>query len=285
MAMNIVTWAELENSTISYPVTVTIGVFDGVHFGHRELLRRAKEFNDTNPLVLTFAPNPARIVAPASYRGDITTIEQKLKLLQQHGIHDTVVIEFTRRFARTSGEIFLNAMLDRLRVVRVIVGHNFRCGAGAGTDANDVLSFMVKRNIPVDIVPPVVDNGGPVSSTRVRDAVSVGDFRAVEDCLSRPYALDIRPVGVRCHDAGGFTVPRRGIRQVLPRNGLYSVEIHGCRRDTSAEEVSGPAGRRQSSLAPVESSDSIRDTIEVTDREIVGMTSWKRVDFILFRSS
>lgn len=285
MAMSIVTWAELENSTISSPVTVTIGVFDGVHFGHQELLRRAEEFNDTNPLVLTFAPNPARIVAPASYRGDITTIEQKLTLLRQHGIHDTVVIEFTPRFAKTSGEVFLGTMLDRLRVVRVIVGLNFRCGAGARTDANDVLSFMAKRNIPVDIVPPVVDNKGSVSSTRIRDAVSVGDFRAVEDCLSRPYALDIRPVEVHHDEAGGFAVPRCGIRQVLPKNGMFSVEIHGSRRGTSAEAVSGSAGQRQIPLEPVESSDSIRDTIEVTDHGIVGMTSWERIDFILFRSS
>src|SRR5437870_1759625 len=114
------------------PSALTIGNFDGVHAGHRRILRRAGELareNGWKPSVLTFDPHPTKVVAPARSPRLLTTPEQRCRLIGQHGIAQALILPFTRELAQLSPEEFVREILvDALGTKAVLVGGNFRFG-------------------------------------------------------------------------------------------------------------------------------------------------------------
>src|SRR6266571_1460051 len=114
------------------PSALTIGNFDGVHAGHRRILRRVREVareNGWRPSVLTFDPHPTRIVAPARSPRLMTTPEQRCRLMEQEGIRQALILPFTRELAQLTPEQFVRQVLiETLGAKAVLVGGNFRFG-------------------------------------------------------------------------------------------------------------------------------------------------------------
>jgi len=163
--------------------SMTIGVFDGVHRGHRSLIEKIVAHNTNNvPVVITFRQNHKK----SKHTPDIQTFHQKIEILEQLGVKITLAIDFTDSFRRMGGIEFLEVLLKRGNIGFFAVGSDFRCGYKLDTDAAAIQEFFTSRNIPVEIVPEVLEGGLPISSSRIRAAIANGDLALAEKMLGRP---------------------------------------------------------------------------------------------------
>ncbi len=159
---------------------VAVGVFDGVHLGHREVIDEA----DT---VLTFDPHPIRVIHPEAAPKLIMPFEVKRDVIEGLGVKEMVIIPFDREFASIPAEGFIEQVLiDRLGATRVSVGENFRFGAKAKGDPE----MLGKRSeFETRVVPLIEVDGETVSSTRVRALIAAGDAEGAMRCLGAPFIL------------------------------------------------------------------------------------------------
>ncbi|BDC51461.1 riboflavin biosynthesis protein [Bryobacterales bacterium F-183] len=210
------------------PCALTIGNFDGVHAGHRELMRRvaaAAGPHKLRPTVLTFDPHPAKIVAPARSPRLITTIEERLSLIQAEHMEQALVLPFTLDIARLRPEEFVRQLLvDTLQARYVVVGDNFRFGMDQAGDAAMLAKLGEQYGFRVEAVPAVKLGGVVVSSSEIRKRIGSGvDIGVANEMLERPYALAGRVVSG--HGIGAKqTVPTLNLEtaaEVLPGIGVY----------------------------------------------------------------
>ncbi|WP_461255537.1 nucleotidyl transferase family protein [Treponema sp. R80B11-R83G3] len=183
--MKIIEWQKFLEDGFSHNVkssSMTVGIFDGVHIGHQALLKRivSHDANKT-PVVVTFRHNH-KIES-----GNILTFDQRLDIFKSMGIKITVVIDFTEEFKKMKGIEFLNILLKRGNVGFFAVGSGFRCGYQQDTDAETIQKFFTSHNIQVEILPKVTEGALPVSSSRIRSAISAGDIEAAQKMLGRAY--------------------------------------------------------------------------------------------------
>ncbi|HEY4095404.1 MAG TPA: FAD synthetase family protein [Baekduia sp.] len=162
------------------PRRLAIGVFDGVHLGHREVMRGADS-------VLTFDPPPAMVFGRVQGDHLLTTLQQRVELVSELGVRELIVVDFDQDLAALSPEAFVATWLvGRLGVRHVDVGENFRFGhRGLGTpdDLRRSAAFTTR------VAPTVVHAGAPVSSTRIRTALRAGRLRESAALLGRPPEL------------------------------------------------------------------------------------------------
>jgi riboflavin kinase/FMN adenylyltransferase len=181
---------------------VAIGVFDGVHRGHRQILTRtvdtARQCGALSSAV-TFYPHPEGVLHPTSAPRMLTSLGRKAALMEALGLDELVVVEFDLDFARLSPEAFCRLVLsDRLGARIVLVGENFRFGhKGAGTAA-DLSAFGAAHDFEVVAVALSLENGEAVSSTRIRRLIGSGHVVEAARLLGRPHRLEgtvVRGVG------------------------------------------------------------------------------------------
>src|SRR6266852_4112785 len=141
------------------PSALTIGNFDGVHAGHRRILRRVGELareNGWKPSVLTFDPHPTRIVAPARSPRLMTTPEQRCRLMEQEGIAQVLILPFTRELAQLTPEQFVREVLvEALGAKAVLVGGNFRFGHKQGGDTRLLRDLAAELGFLVEVIPAI----------------------------------------------------------------------------------------------------------------------------------
>jgi len=170
--------------------SVTIGVFDGVHRGHQALIERVVAHNaDDVPAVITFRENHKKEEAE-----NIQTFSQKLAVFENMGIKITLAVDFTEEFKRMTGTEFLETLLKRGNVGFLAVGSSFCCGYQLDTNAAAIQKFFTAQNIPVEIVPEVLESGLPISSSRIRAAIANGDLALAEKMLGRELGQEIKTV-------------------------------------------------------------------------------------------
>lgn len=223
--MRILEWDDLSRNGIPkpQPAAVTIGVFDGVHIGHRALIEKIRSLSgDWERIVVTFRQNPKRLLHPESFHGAVLSLEQKLELLEAAGIATCVLIDFSGNFSKLTGIEFLSALARSGGARYLAVGADFRCGHRLSTDALGVRSIGESMGIETEIVEPVLYNGRPVSSSRIRRAVQEGRLPDAFAMLGRPFILDFRNLSPARQ---GGLLRFDGIRQVLPPPGEYEVEV------------------------------------------------------------
>ena len=164
--------------------SVTIGVFDGVHRGHRALIERVVSHNAENvPVVITFRENHK---TTGNEPKDIQTFEQRLTLFEKLGVQITIVVDFNEAFRKMPGIDFFEILSKRCNIGFFAVGSAFRCGYQLDTDAAAIQKFFASRGIPVEIIPEVMEDSMPISSSRIRAAIAAGDIRLAEAMLGRP---------------------------------------------------------------------------------------------------
>jgi riboflavin kinase/FMN adenylyltransferase len=186
--MRIIEWRDfLENGLHSEkPASLTIGVFDGIHLGHRALIERITAKRPfLTPSIITFRDNHK---LENSARA-IQTFEQKAAIFEKAGIEILIVIDFTDSFKRMTGDEFLRILYEHGNAGFLAIGSSFRCGYKLDTDASAIRDFFNERNVPVEIMPDVLEDGQPVSSSRIRSAIAGGNLALAEKMLG--YSIQV----------------------------------------------------------------------------------------------
>ena len=209
------------------PSAVTIGNFDGVHFGHRQILRRVKAIADEHgwkASVLTFNPHPTRIVAPDRTPPLLTSPEARAALMAEEGIENVVILPFTPDVALLTPEEFVRRLLVEAMGARaVLVGDNFRFGhKAAGTVA--MLAELGKRmGFTTEVVPAISCRGRVVSSSGIRELIRTGNVALAARFLLHPYGMEGQVVSGR-GVGSKQTVPTLNLAttaEVIPAAGVY----------------------------------------------------------------
>jgi riboflavin kinase/FMN adenylyltransferase len=209
----------------------TIGVFDGVHRGHEALLQAVREraaAEGAATAAVTFDPPPEAILAPRDEPFEITPGAAKQALLTAAGIERLVLLRFSAELAALSPEAFLEEVLLAAFDLRVIVvGYDFRFGAGGAGDAGRLRALGAAHRFAVDEVPAVRVGGEIVSSTRIRELLRRGAVGEAAAMLGRPFAIR-GPVTAGRGLGGTALVPTANLtpepRQLLPADGVYLGE-------------------------------------------------------------
>ncbi|HUX13899.1 MAG TPA: FAD synthetase family protein [Spirochaetia bacterium] len=224
--MRIIEWERDDPLSLPHGVSMTIGVFDALHLGHRELIHRIQEREfGADSLVITFRDNPLKVLQPGGYPGNVLTLDQKLERIAALGVRSVLLIDFSLDFSKMSGTEFILKINALFRPHLLVLGTNFRCGHRNDTNAGKVQSLLGSQGVRVDIVEPVLDNGIPVSSTRIRAAIQAGDLSTARRLLGSDYFLELGGAAVQMNhqvylvDAGDLT-------QVLPAAGTFDVTMY-----------------------------------------------------------
>jgi riboflavin kinase / FMN adenylyltransferase len=203
------------------PRRVAIGTFDGVHLGHREVIRGSDS-------VLTFEPHPMKVIAPDAVPKLLGTFPMKRDLVAGLGVDELVVIPFDREFAGRPAERFVEEVLiGQLGATHVAVGENFRFGRGA---KGDVEMLRGRPEFETRVVPLVEVNGEIVSSSHIRGLVAAGEVDKAAEFLGGPFLLEGEVV---VGDQRGRTLglPTANIvpddQLVVPGHGVYAAWAHG----------------------------------------------------------
>jgi len=218
--MKVLDWEEYVGGKLGEtPFAATIGVFDGLHIGHRELVKRILEKRDLASVVLTFRENPKGILSPHTHRGELSTLEQKLDLIESTSVDFCVLIDFSGEFSKLPGRRFLSILKDSGKLRFLAVGADFRCGRGLDTAAGDIRAFCEESSVGVDLVQAVRWAGQGVSSSRIRKAVGDGRLEDAQAMLGRPYEIDLRSAA----SDGNVRVPKGA--QARPPRGVYDARL------------------------------------------------------------
>lgn len=213
--------AELE------PAVVALGMFDGVHLGHRALMTRlleeAKRLGAI-PVVYTFSNHPLDVLG-----GNVrllSTVRERNLLLRSLGAQSVESVPFTLEMAHLSTEQFVDLLAEKWNVRGLVVGYNYTCGdRGAGTPET-LREIGFRRGFSVSVVEPVQFEGEPVSSTRIREAVERGDVKLAQTLLVRRYTLSgIVVQNKRIGRRIGFPTANieQDKRRVIPADGVYAT--------------------------------------------------------------
>jgi len=231
------------------PSVVTIGNFDGVHAGHRAIMRRAVEIAGARgllPVAMTFDPHPAQVLAPQRAPKLLMTISQRLRNIEAAGIGAVWLCRFSPDFAKLTPEQFARDVLSRKLQARVVlVGEDFRFGCGQSgsfatlRELGDKFGFTVEG---VGGAAGVGRRGARVSSTAIRNLIAEGQVSRACRMLGSPFAIEGEVV--RGHGIGSKqTVPTLNLKpfnEILPRQGVYVTrarELNGAREWASITNV------------------------------------------------
>jgi riboflavin kinase / FMN adenylyltransferase len=215
------------------PSVVTVGMFDGVHRGHRALLDRVAAEAAARGLpagAVTFDRHPLEVLRPDARPPLLTTLDRKVALLGAAGMDFVLVLAFTEDLSQVTAEAFAyEVLLDGVGARAIVVGENFRFGHKAAGDPALLAELGRPRGVEVVAVPLHADGGEPVSSTRIRAALAGGDVRAAAALLGRAYAVE--GTVVRGDGRGGreLGIPTANLAVAgdlaLPANGVYAGHL------------------------------------------------------------
>jgi riboflavin kinase/FMN adenylyltransferase len=209
------------------PSAVTIGNFDGVHTGHREIMRRvvaAARERGLTPTVLTFDPHPARVLAPNRAPKLIMTIGQRLRGFEAEGIDAVLLLPFSLDFAKLApGEFAETILAQRLKTRVVLVGDDFRFGHKQAGDTETLRTLGHRLGFELWPVGAIEGRGGRISSSAIRSLVEQGRVSRACRMMGTPFALEGNVVsgqGIGSRQ----TVPTLNLapeNELLPKTGVY----------------------------------------------------------------
>jgi riboflavin kinase / FMN adenylyltransferase len=211
------------------PSAVALGVFDGVHLGHRAILgtavAHAREAG-MPAIACTFDPHPMEVLQPERAPLAITTLDERLTLIEGCGLDATVVLPFTRELAAMEPEAFVkDVLVTRLGAREIVVGFNHRFGRGARGDVGMLRALGERLGFRAHVAEPLMVEGVAVSSTEIRAALQRGDLDAATRLLGRAYTLQ----GPVAHGAGrGRTLGFPTANVVATRPVLVAPGVYAC---------------------------------------------------------
>ncbi|SFO07108.1 riboflavin kinase / FMN adenylyltransferase [Paenimyroides ummariense] len=225
------------NSVQSFKSTqktiVTLGTFDGMHIGHQAILNKLKlqkKIYGYETLVLTFFPHPRMVLKTDHKISLLNTIDERVKLIDQFGIDHLVVQEFTQDFADLSAEEFVKTVLvDQFNIGKIIIGYDHRFGKNRSADIHDLIEFGKKYHFDVEQISAEELNDVSVSSTKIRNALNVGNVALAKTYLGYPYMVSGKVVsGKQLGRTIGYPTANIQVAEdykLIPAIGVYVVGV------------------------------------------------------------
>ncbi len=225
---------------------LTIGGFDGLHFGHQELIRCACSAAQRLGLpvsLLSFEPLPREFFQRERAPARLTNFRERWRLLQSLGLDEFLLIRFDAGMAQMSAADFMQ-LLSRVGARHITVGHDFRFGHGGQGDAAMLLQYGPPLGFAVEIVAPVLLAGERVGSRMVREALASADLAGAQRMLRRAYSMRGRVRrGAQLGRTLGFPTANLAMhRRALPFSGIFAVRVHAPAASVAAQPVAALNG-------------------------------------------
>jgi riboflavin kinase/FMN adenylyltransferase len=226
------TFASLPRPTSDRPRAVAIGVFDGLHIGHRAILERARQraaMLGGSSLVLTFEPTPKEFFSPATAPPRLTRFRERFEQLDALGLDELFCAKFGVVRDLSPRDFIDELLVAKLGARHVVVGDDFRFGADRLGTVEALRTHGRSHGIEVEEVPPVFFNGERVSSTAVREALKAGDLATARGMLGRDYSISGRVVrGLGLGKRLGFPTANVNLKRLqAPVDGIFAARVTG----------------------------------------------------------
>lgn len=224
---------DLNNFNAHNPV-LTIGTFDGVHLGHRKIISRLHDLAasiDGESVIFTFDPHPRKVVAPSETNLRLlTTLDEKIALFEEAGIDHLIVYPFTPEFAKLTYEEFVEQILvGQIHVKSLVVGYDHKFGKGRQGDFDLLKSCADRLDFQIEKLDVLLVNESNVSSTKIREAIQVGDFETANAYLGYPFTIHGMVVeGQRLGRTIGYptaNIDAMDPDKIIPGYGVYAVQV------------------------------------------------------------
>lgn len=213
---------------------VTIGTFDGVHFGHQQIIAKLKEnakLVNGELVVLTFFPHPRMVLFPDDHGLQLlNTLEEKKTLLQKAGVHHLIIHPFSKEFSRLSSTEFVrDVLVNQIGVKKLVIGYDHHFGRNREGSINDLAELAPLYNFEVEQLPEQDVHDVAVSSTKIRTALLDGQVHIANEFLGYSYSL--KGTVVEGHKLGrqlGFPTANLNVPEdykLIPANGVYAVQV------------------------------------------------------------
>lgn len=218
-----------DNANIARPTVLTLGVFDGLHLGHQQIMHKVVERAraiGAVPTAITFDPHPREVLHPETAPPLLQTLDQRLANLEVLGIEQTIVIPFTREFASNSAEDFIAEIIHgRLHAKEVYLGKGFAFGRARGGNIDLLRKMSGELGFVADEVNEVQLRGQRISSSAIRNLLAEGSVNLVRRMLGRPYGVEgvIIRGDRRGHTIGFPTANLHPHNRVIPKYGVYAT--------------------------------------------------------------
>ncbi len=213
-------------------LTMSLGMFDGVHKGHQEIIKKLKKHSETHQLesaLLTFWPHPRKVLQPEVEIKLLNTLEEKLQLLERFGIQKIFLQEFNDDFRNLSGEDFVKQiLLDKLHMKHIVIGYDHHFGKNKSGNFELLEKMASENNFVVEETKAVLVNELAVSSTKIRNALSEGDIITANEFLGYHYPVSGTVVGgKKIGRTIGYPTANIDVDPIklLPKNGAYIVDV------------------------------------------------------------
>lgn len=209
---------------------VAIGTFDGVHYGHQQLIKEAicnaKEKNGIS-VVFTFSSHPLELINKARAPKVINTIEEKLYILEQLGVDCVILQPFSREFANLSATEFIDLLKEKVGCVEAFVGFNFSFGVGGKSNTKDLIRLGKEKGIIVHEIPAVCLDEQLISSTFLRKEIPDEDIDVINRYLGHYFIIQGEVVhGKKLARELGFpTANIKLAKRIYPKNGIYGARV------------------------------------------------------------
>lgn len=212
---------------------ITIGNFDGVHLGHRHVFQRliqAAQAAERKALLVTFVPHPKMVMHPERRPFYLlTTLEEKINLLEELGLDAVILIPFTIQYAATTAEKFITGFLwEKLRLRKIFIGHDYKFGKGQAGNKDMLAAWGQKLDFEVEVINAFSCDDIVISSSRIRKAILLGDVRQAALLLGRPYNVSGSVVKGKGR-GGALGFPTANIephKELLPGKGVYAALVN-----------------------------------------------------------
>jgi riboflavin kinase/FMN adenylyltransferase len=226
-------YRDLSEVNRSENTILTLGIFDGVHLGHKKIIeklkRKAASLKCRNFLI-TFSPHPKNVISGNNDVSLLTSIDEKITLFEEAGIENLLIVNFTKEFSQLSSEkFFKDIIIEKIGIKEIVVGYDHHFGKGRNGDVNTLRKMGIEFGFDVTTVEALKINGEPVNSTKIRKTLAAGDMKTAASFLGRHYSFE--GLVVRGDQRGrllGFptaNIKIDGQEKLLPSLGIYAVEF------------------------------------------------------------
>lgn len=220
--------AKFKALNVKNPV-VTIGNFDGVHLGHQKILKktiqRAQALEGAS-VVYTFFPHPLKVLRPENEPLRITTLDEKVQIIQNIGIDHLICEHFTRNYAEQPPEEFIkNIICDRIHPREIVIGHDYAFGKNRKGSIELLKKMGGIFHFKVQVIDNISIKNIPVRSTTVRRLIALGKVSLAAKLLGRPYCLTGKVLHGKQRRIGFPTANLSSGKNLIPKNGVYAIHV------------------------------------------------------------